>query len=192
MSSVFFTSDLHLGHRKVAEHRGFESIEAHDETIAHNWASTVEPGDLVYVLGDIAVSNPEHALRILSSLPGRKRLIWGNHDQGHPMYRDAWLKANKYHLAFEGMAQSARVKVDGIEVLLSHFPYTRDRAETRFMQWRLPDLGLPLLHGHTHGPETLTLTGGGRIEVHVGLDAWRMLPVADYTVARLIREGRGE
>jgi calcineurin-like phosphoesterase family protein len=34
MSNIWFTSDLHLGHQKVSEIRGFDSVEAHDVAIS--------------------------------------------------------------------------------------------------------------------------------------------------------------
>lgn len=193
MTAVLFTSDLHFGHRKVAETRGFASVEEHDDHLRHQWASTVNPGDLVYVLGDIAVSSPVHALRCLAGLPGRKRLVWGNHDKGHPMHRDAWNHQAIYLRVFEGVAQSARIRLQGQEAVLSHFPYERDREETRYAQWRLRDEGLPLLHGHTHGTERLVVKDVGkgqyaelRTEVHVGLDAWGLRPVPDAEIAALL------
>lgn len=193
--SVFFTSDLHFGHRKVAALRGFETEEAHDEALAERWTARVASTDVVYVLGDLAASSPTHALGLLDLLPGRKRLILGNHDKAHPMYRDAHRWQTAYAEVFELVAPFARVKVCGIEAVLSHFPYYRDREEPRFLQWRLRHEGLPLLHGHTHGAERLTVSRfsgpkGPTVEVHVGVDAWDLSPVRDEDVARLILEAK--
>ncbi|WP_424936696.1 MULTISPECIES: hypothetical protein [Bacteria] len=47
---TFYTSDLHLGHDKVAEIRGFESAAGHDLAILRAWEATVQPADTVYVL----------------------------------------------------------------------------------------------------------------------------------------------
>ena len=33
MSRIYFTADLHLGHELVANHRGYDSVSAHDATI---------------------------------------------------------------------------------------------------------------------------------------------------------------
>jgi calcineurin-like phosphoesterase family protein len=203
--TAHFTSDLHLGHRLVAEKRGFATVEEHDATIAERWRERVRPSDVVYVLGDIAASAPFEALAILSELPGRKRLILGNHDRAHPMHRNAhrWHDVYTSPLltpegivdgAFESIAQSARISVGGIRVLLSHFPYERDRDEPRHMQWRLRDEGMPLLHGHTHGTERLTVTeiepeARTRVEVHVGLDAWGLAPVPMSAVYDLLPKG---
>jgi len=194
---IWFTSDLHFGHRKVAELRGFESTDAHDETIAANWHEVVRPKDQVWVLGDIAVSSPQRALAILSTLPGEKHLIWGNHDQGHPMHRDAHRKAGQYLHVFESVAMAARRRIAGQSVLVSHFPYVGDtdgRDEDRHGEWRLRVEGqpmdevAPIIHGHTHSarkfswahPDVIIEDFGGQDtfdlgpQVHVGLDAWDM------------------
>lgn len=179
MSVVRFTSDLHLGHEKVAGLRGFNSAEDHDIAILGNWHSTVQDEDIVWVLGDLCMGNPTSALAALKTLPGRKRLVLGNHDAGHSINRNAHRWAAPYAEVFEHVATCARTKIQGREVLLSHFPYDRDRGEARHLQWRLPDLGATLLHGHTHGTERLSWSRRGSLEIHVGLDAWDLLPVSD-------------
>lgn len=193
--SAFFTSDLHLGHRKVAELRGFGehclSVADHDAAIREGWRSAVRDEDVVYVLGDLSAGGravTENTLAELYELPGRKRLIAGNHDPVHPMNREAWKWAARFADVFEHVSPFARIKVLGREVMLSHFPYERDREKPRYMQYRLRDEGLPLLHGHTHGTERLTVTGS-RVEVHVGVDAWALAPVSDEQVAALLDEG---
>lgn len=184
--TVFFTSDLHIGHRMVAGLRGFEDASAHDAAILDAWRDQVLKDDVVWVLGDVAMGAPAYALGLLASLPGRKRLVLGNHDGAHPMYRDAPRRHREYTEAFEWVTQSARTKVCGVEVVLSHFPYARDRHEVRHMQWRLRNEGTPLLHGHTHGPERLSFAAGSVPEVHVGLDAWGMRLVSDTDVHALL------
>lgn len=174
MGSIWFTSDLHLGHRLVAGHRGFADVTEHDEVVTQNWQKVVHKDDQVWVLGDIAVSSPAGALALLADLPGQKHLISGNHDGCHPMHRDSHKRVAAYLDVFASVQPFARRRIDGAEVLLSHFPYTTDRGfEARYPQYRLLDLGKWLLHGHTHLPERRT----GDHEIHVGLDAWGLCPV---------------
>lgn len=200
--TVHFTSDLHLGHERVAAIRGFDSVEEHDAAVAESWRSSVRKDDDVFVLGDVTGSTSRravaHAIGILAGLPGRKHLIAGNHDAVHPLYRDAHKRLGEYLPAFASVASAARRRIEGREVLLSHFPYERDRDEIRHAQWRLRDEGLPLLHGHTHGDERLTVTDAwsyfrgesvakeDRVELHVGLDAWGLQLVPLDTVADLL------
>lgn len=171
--SVWFTSDPHFGHRLVAEHRGFgDDTYAHDMKLMENWSKVVRQDDVVWVLGDLAVSNPTLALEILSRLPGRKHLVTGNHDPIHPMHRNTGKWVDRYFKVFETVQPFARAKWDGKYFLMSHFPYLKDRGVPRYTQYRLPDEGMWLLHGHTHDSERIE----GH-EIHVGVDAWDMKPV---------------
>ena len=185
MPETWFTSDLHLGHEKVAALRGFDSPTDHDVTVMKNWRKLISEDDIVYVLGDISSGGAQatrHALTLLSCLPGRKRLIAGNHDPIHPMYRQAHKWVEDFDYVFEQVTPFQRIRIDGHDVMLSHFPYILDRHEARYMQYRLRDEGLPLIHGHLHVPERLTSTR----EVHIGLDAWNLRPVRAHDVARLL------
>lgn len=179
--TTYFTADPHFGHRLVAELRGFDDPAEHDEHLIQNWRRVVQPGDTVWILGDLAVSSPWRALGIITGLPGRVHLISGNHDPVHPMHRDAHRYLRRYLDVFESVQPFARRKIAGEEVLLSHFPYDKDRHEARYTQYRLRDEGRWLLHGHTH--EKYRREGR---EVHVGLDAWDLSPVSIDTIALLM------
>lgn len=77
---TFFISDLHLGHFNIIKFcdRPFDDLVSMHDTICNNWANTVGAQDLVYIVGDVAF-NPKY-IPLLKDLPGRKRLILGNHD----------------------------------------------------------------------------------------------------------------
>ena len=187
MSNIWFTSDLHLGHGKVSEIRGFETPLAHDMTIVANWHESVAQRDQVWVLGDIATSNLAYALGVLAGLPGEKHLVAGNHDPVHPMHRKAHTQQPRFDEAFASVQPFARRRIDGEDVLLSHFPYNGpggDRGEIRYPQWRLPDLGEWLLHGHTHMADQRR---HGK-QIHVGVDAWNLAPVSIGTITQLMKE----
>lgn len=180
--SVWFTSDLHFGHRFVAGLRGFDDPDEHDRVLIMNWMKRVGPRDQVWVLGDLAVSSPIRALEIVSHLPGVKHLITGNHDPCHPMHRSAHKWQARYMPTFASVQPFARRRINGLPVLLSHFPYSKDRFEVRYVQWRLRDEGEWLLHGHTHEADQRL---EGR-EIHVGVDAWDMAPVHISTIEKLM------
>lgn len=100
------------------------------------------------------------------------------------MHQDSHRKLGRYFPTFASVQQSARRRIRGREVLLSHFPYQGDHsAEDRHTQWRLRNEGLPLLHGHTHS--NLVRLNQDNV-IHVGWDAWhRLVPlpeVADLLV----------
>lgn len=185
--TVWHCSDLHLNHTFVAGLRGM-TVDEHNSLICQRWADVVRKDDIVYVEGDVALGDRRAAMEALSALPGRKRLIAGNHDTCHPFYRDAAKKEEIYRIAFEWIAPFARRRIAGHEVLLSHFPYHADHSTgfSRYMQYRLPDRGMWLLHGHLHSPRIWTSDH----EIHVGWDAWGRL-VSESEIATLIEEGEG-
>lgn len=192
--NVWFTSDLHLSHAKVAEVRGYESVHDHDAEVFATWREQVQPDDAVWVLGDLTVGNPRQPLAELSYLPGRKHLIAGNHDQVHAVSRRSHAWFHTYLETFGSVQAFARRRVNPahlgqrVEVLLSHFPYRGDHGPDRYTQYRLRDEGVPILHGHTHAEGVLTWTHRGTPQVHVGWDAWDRL-VSLQEVERLVEAG---
>jgi calcineurin-like phosphoesterase family protein len=127
------------------------------------------------------------ALEWLAGRPGTKHLVSGNHDGVHPMHHDSHKKFGPYLEVFASVQQSARRKLAGYEVLLSHFPFlgSEDAFDTynRFEQWRLPQMGSWLLHGHTHS----RVRSHGR-SIHVGVDAWDLKPVSVNAIAAIVME----
>lgn len=209
---TFFTSDLHIGHRFVAGLRGFSRVvgaettydlQGHTDAIVAAW-SVVKPGDVVWVLGDICVGAQTWALAlgVLAALPGRKRLICGNHDPASPIHRNAWKYQPAALRTFESVHDFARIKMSGGNVLLSHYPYSgvgseglddvtgEPRSVERYTQYRLTDVGDPLVHGHTHDRERLHFSAAGTPQVHVGLDAWEMRLVPHREVEKLLLSAR--
>lgn len=189
MGEIFFTADLHLNHKLVAENRGFTTLDAegevvpdtaaHDAALADAWDRVVGKRDQVWVLGDLCIGRGwpmRHAIEWIGQRPGTKHLIWGNHDMGHPSNREAHRWQSAYWEVFASCSQSAVRKVSGQRVLLNHLPYSGDHtAIDRFPEWRPVDTGLPLLHGHTHSERKVN----GRM-LHVGADAWdlELVPLA--------------
>lgn len=84
--SVFGISDLHL-HSAVPEKDMSifgDHWKNHAEKLAENWCRTVSEKDIVLIAGDIswAMKLPEamEDLNLISSLPGTKIMIRGNHE----------------------------------------------------------------------------------------------------------------
>lgn len=201
MSRVFYTSDQHFGHRRVSEIRGFETADEHDAHIIEKWTKQVTKHDTVYILGDIAMTRYKYALDVLRYLPGRKHLISGNHDVVHPVHERGHSRAelDRWLETFDTIQPFLRKKLSKTEVLLSHFPYPEfgdgySREGSRFDQYRLPDMGLPLIHGHTHGKETIHDSGYTQTwtnknnQFHVGWDAWDRLVTQEEIIAWLQQE----
>ena len=156
MSNTYYWADLHFGHRLVAAHRRFRDIADHDQAIIDAWDVTVTDHDTIYILGDISsgsATGTRTALARISERPGRKVLIAGNHDDVHPMNRPRPATLAAWAEVFDHITPVAYQKINGRRFLLSHFPYAGagdHSEEERFTQWRLPDLGMPLVHGHVH------------------------------------------
>jgi calcineurin-like phosphoesterase family protein len=181
----------------------------HDEAIIANWNSVVRTADIVYLLGDVCM-NWKGAEEKIARLNGTIHLITGNHDPMFPGNRDSHKHQAKWTGKFASIQAYARRRSGGKEFLLSHFPYDEPggdhTAENRYAQYRLPDKGMWLLHGHTHSKirtgeniRRSMLLGGDPLEkkedwcwhgrqVHVGLDAWDLKPAAEDDVLKLIDE----
>ena len=123
VSGIFYTSDLHLGHEKVAGYRGFKCSADHDYELGERWRNQVTDRDHVWILGDLCLHDLDYALAFIRDLPGTKHLVWGNHDAGHPMHRNAHKQQRRYLDVFDSVQPFARRKIAGEDVLLSHFPY---------------------------------------------------------------------
>lgn len=194
MGGIWYTSDLHIGHRLVAGLRGFSSTEEHDAALAANWDRLIKPDDQVWVLGDLSVGKGAKrteitALEWVAVRPGIKHLISGNHDSCHPMHSEAHKRQAAYLEVFSSVQMAAVRKLAGQRVTLSHFPLAGDpegdhTPENRFELWRLPNVGQFHLHGHTHNAEQLV---HGK-QIHVGLDAHHLRPVPQAWVEAQIEQ----
>lgn len=157
MTARHWTADSHLGHAKIAELRGFASTDEHDDRIMAQ-LHKIPAGDEVWILGDISSGRPEgeaRALERLADVPATLHLIAGNHDSVSSIHRGAHKRQRAWLDVFASVQQFARIKVSGRDVLMSHYPYARsgdgpDRGPGRYDEYRLPDAGMPLIHGHTH------------------------------------------
>ena len=176
----FWVADLHLGHAKVAELRGFASVREHDTHILSQLAR-LDEWDTLWVLGDVtggkSTRDEDEALALLQQLvPARMHLIPGNHDSASATHRGAENEQARWLETFASVQQFARVRLHRQNVLMSHYPYARSgdgpgRPGSRYNEYRLPDEGMLLIHGHTH-----------QSEPHMQLDPekWFGLDLTDY------------
>jgi Predicted phosphoesterase or phosphohydrolase len=78
--TVRFIGCLHLGHKWMALHRGFQDEVEHDEKLIETWNNVVrKKADITYILGDITMETNKHYYQ-LDRLNGRKIVVLGNHD----------------------------------------------------------------------------------------------------------------
>lgn len=156
------------------------------------WNSLVQDDDEVFHLGDVALGPWDQWENILPRLHGRKILVIGNHDRifrGMPQkqqdkfipHYNRWF--DDYYDDISGFELS-----DGTVVNLSHFPYDGDSHDgDRYTEFRLPDDGVPLIHGHTHLDQITSRSKKGTLQVHVGVDAWDFSPVPESKVIQVIK-----
>lgn len=189
MPAIYFTSDLHLGHKKVSELRGYSSVADHDHEVYKELARLPVTSTL-YVLGDVTLG---HILKYTDlPLPMYKHLITGNHDQ----LVDASLKNphlnsfRNYLEIFDTISNRAEIRTSGLRIQLSHYPYAGDHTEEdRYDQLRLPDLGNPLIHGHSHSYQQLSFSPSGTPQVNVCWEAWGR-PVTLKEIMRLLNKAK--
>ena len=143
MSNVWFSSDLHLGHRTMARLRGFNSPEEHDEHILSK-LQVVGKKDKLFVLGDVAWKK-EH-LAQLKSTPGVKELIFGNHDKLH---------AREYLTIFQKLHGFRNYK----NFWLSHCPILPQEIRR-----------MGNIHGHIHKTNTITTQPEDQRYFNVNID----------------------
>lgn len=125
MGQVWFTSDLHFGHRNIQNFRKEVSSEEDNRTrIKLDWQKLVTKRDDVYVLGDAAFTMD--TVVDFNELPGRKFLIRGNHDE---------LDTQVYLKYFNSVFGLKKYK----EFWLSHAPIHPNELRGKFN-----------LHGHVH------------------------------------------
>ena len=172
----YWIADLHLGHEKVAKLRGFANAEEHDAYLL-NQLDRLDYDDELWILGDISSGRPEgeeYALNRIDHLQTHKHLIAGNHDSVSSIHRNGYKKQREWLEVFESIQQFGRMRLNGMNVLMSHYPYARsgdgaNREGARYLEYRLPDEGLPLIHGHTHQSKPHIPTGYLGLDGHGGV-----------------------
>ena len=198
MSEVWFTSDTHFGHARIAEFcpqrvetfsmKGPNDIQKMNEMMVKAWNEQVAPDDEVIHLGDLAMGQIETSLSYVSRLNGRITLVLGNHDRPHPIMSKSPEKRARWHEAYtdagiDRLVMDWHWDFDGIPVTLSHFPYTGDHDDQdRYTEWRPVDHGRVLVHGHVHD----MWQRNGRM-INVGMDAWGRL-LHESEIVTLVEE----
>lgn len=117
MNKVYFTSDLHFCHDKpfIYEPRGFSSVNEMNEQIIKNFNEIVDWNDDLYILGDCFLNNNEEGMSYMRRLPGKKHIVWGNHDTA---VRQELMELE----GFDCLGYANILKYDGYHFYLSHYP----------------------------------------------------------------------
>ena len=156
MSRVWFTADTHFTHTNVIKYcaRPFASADEMDAHMIEAWNAVVGKTDVVYHLGDFAISrDPRTVRRIFGQLNGQKFLTPGNHDAAATKAL-SWCSTDQ--IQFKTIA--------GTQVVMSHYA---------MRVWPGQHHGAINLFGHSHGNLPAT-----KNSLDVGVDAWGFAPVS--------------
>ena len=132
-----FISDTHFNHNNILkyEDRPFDDIADMEYEFICNICKLYKPGDILYFLGDLVLSNRNNCIRILDLLYDigirNMHFIFGNHDYD---YRNTISN----HKVVQWSGDLKIIKIKGISTMLCHYP---------MRSWRVPYM----LHGHSHG-----------------------------------------
>lgn len=144
--------DTDINGKPVYEHY----IDEMNEEIIAKWNSKVQPGDHVFILGDVAMGRIDKAPALIARLNGDKTLIRGNHDH-------SLVKLPEFASLFIDVKDYAFISARGVGVGMSHYP---------FASWDGQGHGTCFLHGHLHGAPCIV---SGRIK-DVGIDTNDLCP----------------
>lgn len=161
----YYISDTHFGHKKIMHmsprlKNYADDYKELEEMIIDNWNNKVEPGDLVYHLGDFMFyKTPEEAEELIKKLNGQIYLILGNHDSSsifnHPRVRRLLANVTKNII---------EVKDGNDRIILSHYP-----------MWDWKGMWRDSLHfyGHVHHQNNLQLPNS----LYVGIENIHIQPI---------------
>lgn len=182
MGEIFLTSDLHMSHDKdfIWGVRGFKNVTEMNEALVENWNKIVKPDDIVWNLGDIALSSTEQAIPYLQALNGTQYWLLGNHDHASRVKAicDACPNITVPRHTFV-----TKMRIGDVLVYLGHYPMdTYNYDENKPFERHVIDL-----HGHTH-QTTNWRNLNNPFMYHVGVDSHNFAPVAMEEAIADIRE----
>jgi len=161
-SKLFFTSDLHFGHKNIINfsNRPYTNIETMDDALIRNWNAVVPHDGIVFILGDFSFYNGTYTKYLLGELNGRIILIQGNHDKQVSMFKEV------HQLLDIKVVDNINGNFGGCTHLtLCHF---------QLFTWNRKHHGAKHLYGHSHG----TSPHKDFASLDVGVDCWDYTPVS--------------
>jgi calcineurin-like phosphoesterase family protein len=135
-----------------------------NEQIIKNFNEVVDWTDDLYILGDCFLNNNEEGMSYMRRLPGKKHVIWGNHDT--TARQELMWSEN-----FDCLGYANMLKYNGYSFYLSHYPtLTSNYDYEKPLKRRVINLC-----GHTHTDNKFADFNKGLI-YHVELDTNRCYP----------------
>lgn len=172
---IYFTSDLHFGHRNVLRfcNRPWTDEKEMGPALIANWNAVVSDNDIVFVLGDTFWFNDSRAIKkTLSQLKGKTiYIIPGNHDEFEHYHRVDDPRIILCHdVVCCWVTQDGRKKR---EIWMSHYP---------MMTWPHRENGALQFFGHIHSNPDRDEGVDQDLPLHwnqadVGCDFWKWTPI---------------
>lgn len=140
----FYSADFHLGHHGILKHcaatRPFDTVEDMDASIVRRINDRVSATDILYIVGDFALSGDvEYVRHLFHAIPGRKRLVLGNHD----VDSKGRIRKDLVDLPWDRPPTHALETTDeGCRLYLHHYACRT---------WHAVHRGSYHLYGHSHG-----------------------------------------
>lgn len=104
---LFFTSDLHLGHFRIAQlcNRPYQSCKEMNDALIDNWNKTVPPDGIVINCGDLMLlknngNNLQEYIKVCNKLNGKQILVRGNHDSVPEYEESGYKKYTNFNLEY--------------------------------------------------------------------------------------------
>ena len=173
---IYFTSDLHLGHRAALHftNRPFADVEEEARVIIGNINNICTPNDDLYILGDFAYRIPvDQSNAYLKQIKPRIHMVRGNHDKD---YDESLLAEYRDYI---------RLKYDHRIYVLFHYPIE---------SWERMRHGSYMIHGHIHSVGSdynERMRAEGRRRYDVGVDANDYMPVSAQKIVEFFGEFKG-
>jgi len=178
--SVFFTADIHFGHKLMVSsglRKGFSCVEEMDAKLVENWNSVVPKHGMVFFLGDLSFSKLDRTAELLEQLNGEILWVPGNHDKrmlGRVLAIGAgWV--TKLDSIFEIDVLDSTLEAKKQRITLCHYP---------MMVWNRAGYGSWMLHGHSHASLVDTSMS---LRIDVGVDAQNLTPVSYHQLKSQMR-----
>lgn len=180
---IYFTSDTHFGHENIIKYcdRPFTSVEEMDETLIENWNNVVNPGDVVWHLGDFTLGDVWRARSYFKRLNGIIRVL------RYPWHHDSrWVPKAGDVVSQCGNAQGIAISIRPPLVVLELPEYGKDGHPQALVLCHYPLAVWDRKHydswhlfGHSHG----TYENGG-LSFDIGVDCNWLQPVSLTNVVR--------
>ena len=184
---IYFTSDWHIGHKSVIGFckRPYANLDEMHEALIANYNKVVKPTDTCVFVGDTTFLNTTKTRAVIDRLNGTKIAVLGNHDPK---------QGSMLNMGFSLAVYKMELEIRGHKVIISHYPFRlpwyvklrlwlrKCKLDLRYNERRHDDDGKTfLIHGHTHSTKQFE----GRA-LHVGVDAWKYVPVPMWKIEQHI------